>query len=133
MATRAAIQANVDASLNGLLVAIQNKQDAYSAAHGGRMWQGIRTHSVTPADDNATAPTIGLTCPVGQPGEPWPASVRSGNKRHATRCDCYRGPTGDGYQVSVFVTILGVEYARTINFGPETYRDQAWHAVAVGP
>lgn len=133
MATLVQIQANVDASLNGLLVAIQNWQDVYQAGHGGRTWQGLKTHATNPADDNATAPSIGTGCPIGQPGEPWPSSVRSGNKKHATQCDCYRGPSGDGYQLTVFVTVLGVEYARTINFGPETYRAQGWHIVTVGP
>ena len=133
MATLQAIQNNVDASLNGLLVAIQNWQDAYQAGHGGRCAQGLRSHTVTPADDNATAPTIGTACPVGQPGEPWPAAVRSGNKKMALQCDCYRGPDGDGWQITVFVTVLSVEYARTVNFGPETYRNAAWHAVTAGP
>ena len=129
MATLIQIQTSIDASLTGLLVAIQAQQDAYSAAHGGRTWQALRTHAVTPADDNATAPTIGTGCPVGQPGEPWPAAVRSGNKKMALQCDCYRGPDGDGWQITVFVTVLSVEYARTVNFGPESYRDQAWHVV----
>ena len=129
MATLETILNNVDASLNGLLTAIETKQASYAAAHGGRAWQGLATHSTRPADDNATAPDVGTSCPVWQPGEPWPPAVRSGNKKHATQCDCYWGPLGDGYQIIVSVDVLGVTYQRVVNVGPENYREQAWHVM----
>ena len=129
VATLAQIQSNIDSALNGLLVGIQNRQDSYSAGHGGRAWQGLRSHTVNPADDAQTAPDIGTTCPADQIGEPWHAAVRSGNERMAIQCNAYRGPQGDGYEVAVFTTGLGVEYCRIVNVGPETYRNQAWRAV----
>lgn len=129
MATLAVILASVDASLNGLMAAIEAKQASYAAAHGGRAFQGLKTHAVNPSEGDAAPPTIGTASPGDQPGEPWPAAVRNGNKEMALQCDAYRGPQGDGYQLVVWVDVLGVTYSRTINVGPETHREQAWAAV----
>lgn len=51
----------------------------------------------------------------------------------ALQCDAYRGVGYDGYQIVVFVDVAGVTYSRTINVGPETYREQPWAAVAPEP
>ena len=133
MATLEVILNSVDARLNGLLVGIQNRQDSYAAAHGGRAFQGLKTHAVNPSEGDTAAPTVGMTTPADQPGESWHAAVRNGNKEMALQCDAYRGPLGDGYQLVLWVDVLGVTYQRIVNVGPETWRDQAWHAVAGAP
>jgi hypothetical protein len=133
MPTLAVILASVDARLLGLMAAIEARQASYAAAHGGRAWQGLKTHATHPSEGNAAPPTIGMASPADQPGEPWPAAVRNGNKEMALQCDAYRGPQGDGYQIVVFVDVLGVTYSRVLNVGPETWREQAWAAVVPGP
>lgn len=133
MVTLAVILASVDARLLGLMAAIEAKQASYAAGQGGRAWQGLRTHTVNPSEGNAAPPTIGTASPADQPGEPWPAAIRSGNKEMALQCDAYRGPQGDGYQLVVWVDVLGVTYSRVLNVGPETWREQAWAAVVPAP
>jgi hypothetical protein len=133
MPTLAVILASVDARFLGLMAAIEARQASYAAAHGGRAWQGLRTHAVNPSEGNGAPPTIGMASPGDQPGEPWPAAVRSGNKEMALQCDAYRGVGYDGYQIVVFVDVLGVTWSRVLNVGPETWREQAWAAVVPGP
>jgi hypothetical protein len=126
MPTLAQIQTAVDAQLTGLLAAIEARQNTYRAAHGGRTWQGLKTHTVHPSEGNGAPPTIGTASPADQPGEPWPAAVRNGNKLMTLACDCYRGPLGDGYQLVVWVDVAGVTWTRVLNVGPETWRNQGW-------
>jgi len=133
MPTLQAIKDAVDARLVTIWGLVQTKEAAYAAAHGGRYWQGLRSHAVNPADGALVLPTIGTTCPVGQPGDPWPAAARTTAIEMAVQVDCYRSPDGDGYQATVTVDVLGTTYSRTQQVGPETWRTEAWHVVPPGP
>jgi hypothetical protein len=126
MATLAQIRDAVDARLANLWPAIQTRQATYAANHNGRYWQGLRTHSVNPAEGNTVLPNIGTTCPTDQPGEPWPLSIRQTPIEMAAVIDVYDGPLGVGYQANVFVAVLGNVYTRTAQVGPETWRTQGW-------
>ena len=132
MATLAEIRDAVDARLSNLWAAIQTRQDTYAANHGGRYWQGLRSHSVTPAEGNTALPNIGLACPSDQLGEPWPAGIRTTAIEMAIQINCYRGPLGDGYEAQVYVRVLGNLYTRTAQVGPETYRTRPWAQVVNG-
>ena len=112
---------------------MQAKEAAYAAAHGGRFWQGLRTHVITPSEGNTALPTIGTACPSDQPGQPWPAAILTTPIEMAIQIDCYDGPDGTGYQATVTVDVLGTTYSRTQQVGPETYRNAPWHVVESGP
>src|SRR5512137_2488471 len=103
------------------------RQNAYLAAHG-HYWQGIESHGTLPDDGVATAPVLtkrptdqldrwldffaGYSLP-----STWPIAVR---------IDVCDGPQGKGWVVVVRFTKTGKTYQRSWNFGPETYRNQAW-------
>lgn len=136
MATLQQIKDAVDARLITLLGVVATKQTAYATAHSGHYWQGLKSHSVNPADGNTVLPNIGTTCPVGQPGDPWPLAARNTASEMAAQIDVYKSAITpfEGYSVTVWVDVLGTTYSRTQNVvGNETYRDQAWHIVTVGP
>lgn len=126
MATPAQIRQAVDDRLTALWNAIQNKQDNYAANHGGKYWQGLRTHSIDPADGTAVLPSIGTACPTDQPGQPWPNAILTTPIEMSLQIDCYDGPQGKGYQATVTVTISGNTWIRTAQVGPETYRAHGW-------
>lgn len=134
MATLNQIRNAVDARLTALWPAVVAKQDAYAADHGGRFWQGMRSHSVNPSEGATALPTIGTTCPTDQLGEPWPTAVRNLAIEMAVQCDCYdAGAAGTGYVVTVWVDVLGTTYSRSQNVGPESHRTEAWHVVIASP
>lgn len=129
MATAAAIRQAVDDKLAALWTAIQNKEANYAANHGGKFWQGLRTMSFTPADGATALPDIGTTCPSDQQGQPWPSAILTTPMEMALQIDCYSGPSGDGYQATVWVTIAGNTWTRTAQVGPEAWRNSNWQQV----
>ena len=134
MATLQQIKDAVDTKLATLWAAIQSREDTFFAANG-RYFQGLRTHSVTPADGVTALPDIGTTVPVGQPGAPWPVAIRNTAMEMAIQIDVYHAPGGQkGYQATVFVTVAGRLWARAQQVGPETWRVMGWTDItAVGP
>lgn len=130
MATLAEIRDAVDARLATLWTTIQSREDTYAAAHNGRYWQGLKTHSVNPADGATALPNIGLVCPTDQLGQPWPLAIRNTAIEMAIVIDVYDGPFGVGYQATVYVTVLGNTYFRTAQVGPETWRQAGWAQLA---
>jgi hypothetical protein len=104
-----------------------SRQNAYLAAHG-HYWQGIESHGTLPDDGVSKAPDLtkkptdqldrwldffsGYSLPAT-----WPISVR---------IDVYDGPQGKGWVVVLRFTKNGQTWQRSWNFGPETFREQAW-------
>lgn len=132
MATLAQIKTAVDNRLITLLGVVATKQTTYAGNHGGHYWQGQKTHSVNPADGNTVLPDIGTTCPVGQPGDPWPLAARNTASEMAAQIDVYKSAVTpfEGYAVTVWVDVLGTTYSRTQNVvGDEAYRTIGWHIV----
>jgi hypothetical protein len=121
------IKDKIDARLSALWSAIQAKEAAYYAAHG-HYWQGLKTHTVYPADGNDTAPDVGTTAPTDQP-DAWPAAITKTALPMALQVDVYDGPSGQGYVVHLHVTVNSKHYCRTAQVGPETSRVQGWHIV----
>lgn len=126
MATPAQIRNAVDTRLTQLWNAIQNKQDAYAAAHNGRYWQGLRTKAIAPADGATELPDVGQACPTDQLGQPWPNAILTTPMEMALQIDVYDGPAGRGYQAQVWVTIGANTWTRVAQVGPETYRAHGW-------
>lgn len=132
MPTLQEIRDAVDTRLATLWGTIQSREDAYAAAHNGRYWQGLRSHTVTPADGATALPDIGTACPTDQPGQPWPLSIRQTAIECAIQIDVYSGPFGDGYSATVYVTVAGALWTRTAQVGPESWRQRGWRQDAAG-
>lgn len=130
MATAAEIRQAVDTKLANLWSAIQTRQDSYFSANG-RFWQGIRTHSATPADGTESLPDVGTAQPHYQSGAPWPTGIRTTALPMSIEVHQYDGPAGRGYQATVYVTIGGRTWTRTAQSGPETWRAHGWTEQAV--
>lgn len=127
--TPAEIRAAIDARLVLLWPTIQTKESNYFSAHG-HYWQGLRTHTILPADGDLVLPNVGTTTPTDQP-DPWPVALRSTPIEMAVVIDVYNGPLGDGYVASVWVMISGRIWMRSAQIGPETWRTDGWHEVVL--
>lgn len=130
MATLAQIRTAVDTRLTSLWPTIQARQDTYLSNHG-RYWQGLRTHTVNPAEGTPVLPTVGTVVPSYEdPSDAWPAGVRTTPLEMALWIDQYVTPDGTpGYVATVQVDVLGKTYQRSQNVGPEDWRTQPWSQV----
>lgn len=124
-------QARANSFINNALPTVIERQDAYLALHG-RYWQGLLTHDVPPshtnAADNDSKPNRFNNKPTDQV-ETWsdifpewsdlnfPASVAF---------EPYDGPQGKGWVAQIFMIFNSILYIKTINHGPETYRQFDW-------
>jgi len=126
--SRDEILAQIDAKMNGLLPAMEAQQRTFAAQHNNRFWQGLRSHSVAPADGDEKRPDIGTRAPTDQT-EPYPPVLRNANLPCAMQVDVYDGPSGIGYTATLTVVIEGQEWQRVANEGPETHRVRPWFAV----
>lgn len=124
MATPAQIRTQVDNKLAQLWASIQTKQDNYLATHG-TYWQGLKTHTVYPADGNTSIPNVGSNSPSYQ-NDPWPNAILIQSLPMAIEIHQYIGPNGRGYVGFVYVTIAGNTFYRSQDSGPEPWRTQGW-------
>jgi hypothetical protein len=140
MPTLNAVRTKVDAWLADKWPTIVARQQNFFA-NRGHYWQGLRTHTFTPAhdsgaDDGDTVADRLNASPDDQQystwlnafpewdGVPIPATVW---------IDTYSGPQGQGWVASVEVTYNGNTYRRSQNVGPESFRTQAWSLVPAPP
>lgn len=106
-------------------VAIQQIQADFYATYG-KYWQGLTTHD--------TIPTYGTPLPPDVDSYPSDQHVSwadvgvplSDTMDIAVTVDVYDGPAGSGYTVRGEVLISDTLWVRTINFGPETWREHGW-------
>lgn len=128
MATLAQIRTAVDNRLTALWPTMQTRQATYLANHG-RYWQGLRTHSVNPAEGNTVLPTVGTAVPYYQTAaDAWPSAILTTALEMVLWMDQYVTPDGTpGYVGTVQVDVLGHTYQRSQQVGPETWRTDAWH------
>lgn len=97
----------------------------------GRYWQGLRTHIVVP-EAGSPSPPMTTTHPTDQP-ESW-ADVGvplSDTMDMALTVSVYDGPSGKGYVVVAETVISETLWLRTINFGPETWRQHYWISMSI--
>ena len=131
MVDAAAIQANIDASFTALVGTIAARQASYYAGHG-RYFQGLWSHSVAPVDGAQMAPDL-LASRPGYQAESW-ADVAGDVIPTSTQarfvCNQYRGPQGDGFEFVLECLLNGQLWQKTVNFGPESYRDRPWTVVS---
>lgn len=126
--TPAQIRQAVDDKLAAAWTQLQNRQTAYLGARG-RYFQGIKTHVVTPADGDETAPDL-----TGRPTDQAETWTGAGFNLPATlpmalQIDTYDGPQGKGYVGILWVQIGGQLWRRSAQVGPETWRARAWEQV----
>jgi len=124
MATLTQIRNAIDARLKSLWPVVQARQDAYFAAHG-HYWQGLRTHTLHPADGNETLPDVGDKTPSDQPTA-WPGTLIASPIPMSLQIDVYDGPRGKGYVATVRVGYNGKVYERAAQVGPETDWAHGW-------
>ena len=127
--TPAEIRDAIDARLAQLWPVVQDKEAKYFAAHG-HYWQGLRTHTLLPADGNLALPDVGETTPTDQL-DPWPEAIKTIAIEMALVIDVYDGPFGQGYVASAWVMINGRTFVRSAQVGPETWRVEGWHEVTI--
>lgn len=129
MATLQEIKARADQVLTQIWREIQERQVVYAANHGGRYFQGLITHTVTPADGVDVAPDCLLVTPTDQPERWIDFGLELPAIPFSIQLDVYDGPLGKGYVVTVQVKYQGVLYERAAQYGPETHRAFSWREV----
>lgn len=109
--------------VNGLVA----RQNTYAANHGGRYWQGLITFSTVP---NHTPGAAGdaradrLTVRPTDQAESWQdlfPEWDTENFAAAAKINVYDGPSGKGWNLTVFVRYNGVIYHRQKWWGPESH------------
>ena len=126
--TKPDILNTIDERLAGFMLAIQQRQAAYFAAKG-TYFQGLRSHSVTPAATD-TAPDNLTAQPHDQPvswldvAPDFPAETLSNIEMHISD-----GPSGAGYSVILTTRVDGVEWQRIAGFEANAGRTMDWFEV----
>lgn len=124
----------VDNFVSNRWATIVARQENYRA-NRGRYWQGLRTHSTTPAwssaADGSSAGDLLGSHPTDQ-FEDW-LSVFPEWLAEALPCSvqvsAYDGPQGQGWVLELEVIYNGTTYRRVVNVGPEARRAHGWQAV----
>ncbi len=123
------VRDEVDVKINGVIANIIAFQ-AGEAGKSGKFYQVLWSHSQPPADGNLTAPDSIDSFPTDQPGKSaraqWGAAILPASLEARMRVDVYDGPQGKGFVIVVQSQLNGATWQRSINYGPETYRDQGW-------
>lgn len=134
MPTAAQIQQQIDQRLSGNWSKIVAAQDSYLAANG-HYAQALPAASRRPVDGEEVAPDRLDASPTDQ-AESWrDLADRYGLTIPSTfmsllRIDVYKGPGGKGYVVHAeHATADGRIFRKSVNVGPETWRDHPWHEV----
>jgi len=122
----------VDTWLTNHFSLLNSRQNTYKTAHG-KFFQGFITHSVVPNQTDSTTndvPANQLTLHPSDQTENWTdliPELSSENMAGAIKIDVYKGPTGFGWVVSVYVKYNGTIYRRVKAIGNEaSSRDEAW-------
>jgi hypothetical protein len=115
---------------------VQSRQATYASNHGGRFFQGLRTHGTFPTDAVAALADLLDSHPTDQ-AETWNDAIAGlpANWPIALVMDVYNGPEGWGYVGHVFVYVSQLDriYTRSQNVGSETWRTSPWREVTLNP
>lgn len=123
--TRAAIDAAV--ALHWTKIA--NWMNTYAAGHGGRFFQGLRSHTAVPANGLSAAPDRLSARPTDQAetlAALWGGAELPGLVPFALTVNVYDGPAGRGWEAVIEMVDNGQLWRRVVNSGPETWREQPW-------
>ena len=119
----------IDALIDGLWPIWVQQQLAYREMTGGRYFQGLLTHSRTPAGDDY--PDRWLDHPTDQQYR-WAdfGGLRLSPMSFAVRMDTYTGPEGPGWVACIRAVDRGQTWQCCINYGPEVSRNTDWEVVS---
>ncbi len=101
----------------------------------GRYYQMLWSHTDTPDTTLLTARTAPdnlVTRPTDQTEtavDLWTATRLPLDTPYRFRVDVYEGPRGHGYVITLQTEVNRQIWQKSINYGPETYRNTDWHAV----
>lgn len=118
--------AYIDADINVFVPYLEDYQDEYHSIHS-HYFQSLASHNTPPS--GATAPDNLESHPEDQTealSELWDYANLPDEIAWSFRVDVYDGPNGDGYVLVVETTVDNNVWHRSINFGPETYRNNDW-------
>jgi hypothetical protein len=107
---------------------IVTKQADFFSSKGGKYYQGIWTHTDAnlPAD-GATATPVKTVKPTDQTDDWNSFGISFASKiPTAVSITYYNGPQGKGYVVHYKLLVLGEQWMRSVNTGPEDYRTHDW-------
>ena len=130
MALSQTLKDQIDPILDDLVTDLASIQSTYKTAND-KYWQGVPCVSITPADGNEES--TDLTVKPTDQDENWndeAISLASTLPVHL-QVDSYDGPQGFGYVVIGIVIEATRTYRRSVNVGPETYRNQNWTDVTL--
>ena len=134
-------QATIDGEITTMLVGMNAQQNIYKTNHGGlKFFQGLTTSTDATLPDNLDAGLIQVVVQTltGKPTdqtENWVGFgiIIPGTMHYAMTVDTYGGPLGQGWVLNAHMKQNGLVYNRSINSGPETFRDRAWAQIITIP
>lgn len=119
-----------DAQIDLMLPRLADFQAQYYAVNA-RYYQALESHTAAP--DVPTVPDAIHNSPTDQPEDLalfWQTFAELPEVlAWSFRIDTYSGPDGDGYVLTVSTVVDGVTWQRTINHGPDTWRNADWYQV----
>lgn len=125
------IKTEIGNRLNAKMEMVATKQEQFKAGYG-IYFQLLPTHSVIPAngeelilDRTNRKPHYQNVSGADMGGLPEQALS-------STKIDTYQGPSGQGYTITSSVMIAEELWERTINFGPEIWRNADWQVIQEG-
>jgi len=128
MMTVEQVQQMIDARLNAQLNRIRSAQAAHKDEHG-RYWQGLPTHAEPPRDGSDVDPDRWNDKAPGHSLSWRDIGGVSNRMMSQMWIDIYNGPQGKGYVVTLRFRHGLDEWTRSINTGPETFKEQPWTKV----
>lgn len=122
------LRTEIDSRLNAQLQMIATKQEQFKGVYG-IYFQLMPTHSVIPADGEERAPDQTGNKPHYQALSGADMGGVPEQAMSSTKIDAYQGPLGQGYAITSSVTLEGDLWERTINVGPESWRNADWKVI----
>lgn len=131
MPTLVQVRTKVNDWLTARWPTVISRQETYYG-NNGRYWQGLWTHmsfpSHTPGQDGDISPDNLGSHPTDQVAT-WLdffSELQGIPISAAVRCDVYIGPLGPGFVLTVELSYQNLNYRRSQNYGPESWRTVAW-------
>lgn len=121
-----------DAQIELMLPRLDDFQYQYHLANG-RYYQALESHTAAP--DVPSVPDAIEHSPTDQPESLalfWNAFAELPDVlAWAFRIDTYSGTEGEGYVLTVSTVVNGETWQRSINYGPDAWRNAEWYKVSL--